>query len=120
MKQAIKTLEQLEDVLDDQIPPKQKDDLLYFVRDTIDAVVYHLKKKENNVSAPSPFDLDEAEAKTKGVLSQIDALTDAMLKLKRRFDKVVAKEHAPELNDLVQSMCKLSAHTIELVRNMPR
>ena len=119
MKQAIKALEQLEGVLDVQIPPKQKDDTLRYVRDTIDAVVAHLKKKENNVSVSRPCDLDEREETAQCVALQIDTMTDAMTRLKTRFDKAVVKsEYTNELHEVVRDMCMLGEMTIGLTQKL--
>lgn len=118
MKETIRTLETLSKLLD-----KHRDTLATLPDDTssllqnaIDRAVDHLKKEFPEEIRPNPFDLDEKEQRVRGIITQVDTMTDAMQKLKRRFDKLVARECAPELNDLVRDMCMLSAHTTDLAR----
>lgn len=122
MKNTIQMLETLSRLLDKNrdMLATLPDDTSLLIRDAIDRAVDHLKKEFPEETRPNPFDLDDKEQRVRGIITQVDTMTDAMQKLKRRFDKLVVKECAPELNDLIRDMCMLSAHTTDLARLIVR
>ena len=90
--------------------------------DILDGAIHRLEQEfPTAASYPCPFDLDESEEKTKGIIHQIDTLTDAILKLKKRFDKAVVKtDYTNELHEVVRDMCMISERTTDLAQRLNR
>lgn len=119
MKNAIRTLESLRSLLDERKVANLPEMTVELICGTLDHVVDHLKQEYPQTEILTPFDLDEREQRNKGILSQIDTLTDAMQKLKKRFDKAVVKQdYTNELDALIHSMCTISRETTELARKL--
>lgn len=121
MKSTIRTLETLSDMLDNRRDKLTNlpDDTLFLIRGTLDSVIDHLKSELPREAKSNPFDMDEEESRKRGVISQVETLTDAMQKLKKRFDKAVVKQdYTQELDHIVHSMCMISERTTELAEQL--
>lgn len=120
MKSAIRTLETLSDMLDNRRDKLTNlpDDTLFLIRGTLDSVIDHLKAETISQVRPNPLDLDAEEAKNRGIIPQIETLTDVMNRLKKRFDKAVVKQdYTQELNELVENMCHVGWHVAMIHSN---
>lgn len=120
MTNTIRTLETLSNMMSsrknklDALP----DATLTLIQDTLDRVIDHLKAETRSQERPNPLDLDAEEAKNRGIITQIETLTDVMNRLKKRFDKAVVKQdYTQELNELVENMCHVGWHVAMIHSN---
>lgn len=90
--------------------------------DILDGAIVRLEQEfPASVIYPRPFDLDERDETAQCVARQVDTMTDAMTKLKKRFDKAVVRaDYTNELHEVVRDMCMLSEMTIGLAQKLNR